>query len=76
LTRAEQHARLHAQPSVEQLRRTLPDAADSLHSMLCELSARPTPDGCDRLMVCLHGAQATVRSLHAALRGEGDAGAR
>jgi len=67
---AEQYARLYG-PTSEELRRTIPDVADGIHAQLCELSARPTPDGCDRVLISIAGAQAAVRSLHAALRGEG-----
>lgn len=72
---AAQYAAQYA-PTSDDLRRTLPDVADGLHAQLCELSARPTPDGCDRLAINLAGAQSAVRKLREALIREGGAGGR
>lgn len=75
MTAATQYAALYA-PTSDELRRTLAYIAEGLHAPLCELSARPTPEGCDRLAINLAGAQSAVRKLHEALIREGGAGGR
>lgn len=65
-----QYAALYA-PRSEDLRRLLPDVAENLHGQLCELSARPTLDGCDRLSASLGGAQTGIRKLRESLEREG-----
>lgn len=67
------YAALYA-PTREDLCKALPEAADVIRSQLCELSARPTPDGCDRLSISLAGLQSAVRKLHEALIREGSDG--
>jgi len=67
---AEQYAALYA-PTSADLRRTLPDVGEGLSAQLQELSAHPTPDGCDRLAINLAGAQSAVRKLREALLREG-----
>lgn len=67
---AAQYAALYA-PTSNDLRRTLPDIADGLHTHLCELSVAPTSEGCDRLAIQLSGAQSAVRKLREALEREG-----
>lgn len=63
-------------PSVDDITRILPDAADGLHAQLIELHKRPTPERCDSLSANLAGAQTALRSLRAALIREGSGDAR
>lgn len=62
-----EHLRALYAPGVEELRRPLSEAADGLHAQLCELSARPTRDKCDRLAANLDGARRHVLRLGEAL---------
>lgn len=66
----------HYAPSVDDITRTLPDAADGLHAQLIELHKRPTPERCDRLSANLAGAQTALRKLREALIREGSGDAR
>jgi hypothetical protein len=58
-------------PSAEDLARGLPDMADGLHAQLCELSARPTPDGAEILACNLAGAHRAILRLREAILREG-----
>ena len=69
------YAALYA-PTAESIRTALPDVADGLHAQLCELSVRPTVDGCDRLAANLGGAQTAIRKLREALIREGSGDGR
>lgn len=69
------YASLYA-PTAESIRTSLPEVADGLHAQLCELSVRPTVDGCDRLAANLGGAQTAIRKLREALIREGSGDGR
>ena len=56
-------------PRASDLARSLPEIADALHAQLCELSARPTPDGAEILAANLDGARRAVLRLR---EGAGD----
>ena len=55
----------------EDLARSLPDIATTLHAQLGELSARPTPDGAEQLAINLDGARRAVLRLRERLMLEG-----
>lgn len=60
------------QPTGEELRRFLPELADSLHAQLSELHMRPGADRCDRLALNLEGALLHVRRFRERLVSEGE----
>lgn len=63
-------ARLY-QPDAETLRRGLPDIADTLHTQLCELYARPSAFAAETVAAHLEGARRALTRFAEALRREG-----
>lgn len=63
-------------PSVEELRRSLPEIGDGLQAQLHELYARPNPTAADQLAANLDGARRAVLRLAEAIRREGDGGGK
>lgn len=58
-------------PSVEELRRSLPDIGDGLQAQLHELYASPDPTAAEQLAANLDGARRAVLRLAEAIRREG-----
>lgn len=70
-------ATLHAAMTpldTEALRLQLVDIGDSLQARLHELSARPSLDACDQLLINLSGARMAVWHYREALQREGGSG--
>ncbi|MFT4255695.1 MAG: hypothetical protein QM599_01830 [Pseudoxanthomonas sp.] len=69
-TQIEAMRALYRQPDADDLRRQLPDLADTVHAQLMTLHAMPCESGCESLTNTLHGIRAHVLQLADAIHRE------